>query len=439
MTGIADDKERKIPVVSTAVEVDRVSKAFGATRALQDVSLRIAKGTIHSLVGQNGAGKPTLIAIIEGAVRPDSGEVKVNGRALAAGSPNVAREAGIAVVHQELALFPDQSVAENVAGTGMPTASRIFVRSTARARRVQSIVRALGAELDPRTPVGELTLGQQQLVEIARAVYSGGSVLVLDEPTSALTEREIERLHETLRALAKDGTAIIFVSHRLSEVLALSDDITVMRDGHIVRSGPRVRESSASLVAAVTGVARCDRQVPSTRADQAPISRASQVPRHDHVAIRGVKTGHLGPVSFDVRPGEILGIAGLTGSGAEEILQAIGGAASAHGSVSVWGETYRIGSIRRSRRHRVILLPADRATDGLWLDYSLEWNLACGNLRACSRFGIILDRGRMRAHARRWLAELDVSARGPSQSVWQLSGGTSSACFLRVASRRRHF
>lgn len=412
-----------------AIEVRNVSKAFGGTQALAEVNLSVAPGTIHSVVGQNGAGKSTLIAILEGAVRLDSGEVRVNGGPLPAGSPHASRAAGIAVVHQELALFPERTVAENVASTSLPTASRVVVRSAERARRVRAVLGGLGTELNLRSPVGDLPLGQQQLVEIARALYSGGSILVLDEPTSALSEGEIARLQNTLRGLARNGTSIIFVSHRLGEVLSLSDEITVIRDGRIMRSGPRAQESSGSLVAAVTGAARDTQDSGAIDIENLRTLAGLGWAGSDGVEIQELAAGQLGPVTFDVRVGEVLGLAGLTGSGQEEVLQAVAGAIPARGSVSLAGQTYRVGSIKRALRHGVVLLPADRATDGLWLDNPIEWNLACGNLASCSRFGI-LDRRRIRAQARRWVAEFDVNARSPAQAAWQLSGGNQQRVLL---------
>jgi ABC-type sugar transport system ATPase subunit len=235
------------------LEAAGISKRFGAVRALDDVSLNVAAGEVHGLLGANGAGKSTLIGILSGAVRPDSGELRVAGEVAPLGSLSAARAAGLTVVHQELMLFPDRTVEENVFASVLPPGAFRWTSANARRDRVEATLRRLGAVIDPTARVGDLPLAHRQLVEIARALCSGGRVLVLDEPTSALSKPEAKGLFDAIRAIAAQGEAVIFVSHRLDEVFEITDALTVLRDGRLVGNWRTADADIATITRAMVG------------------------------------------------------------------------------------------------------------------------------------------------------------------------------------------
>lgn len=390
-----------------------VSKAFGGVQALRGVSLSVRRGEIHAIVGANGAGKSTLIKILAGAVRPDSGQIMMNGEPLTIHSPDDARKAGISTVHQELSLFPDLSVASNLVAGAVPS-SRGVVSLRRMVRDAQRVLDRLDLRVDPMRLVGELPLSQQQMIEIGRALFSGGDVLILDEPNSALSANETETLLQTVRTLATDGVTVILVSHRLEEVFAVADQITVLRDG-AVEGTDRTRDTSITAV-----IERMVGEMETSTSRQRLEAETSEL--SPILELRSVAVRHVGPVDLSVRPGEIVGLVGLEGSGIDTVLRAAGGVVRARGSIVVEGEVLRFRGPADAIAHGVVFLPPERKTEGLWLGDSIERNLAAGKLSAIARGGFIRSNA-LRRHAGAWLQRVSVHVSYVGMPVGALSGG----------------
>ena len=351
-------------MTAAAIAAAGVGKRFGGVQALSDVSLRVRPGEVMALLGANGAGKSTLIGVLSGAVAPDEGHVEVFGKRLPSGDVLAAKRAGVSVVHQELMLFPDRSVAENVTAAALPL-HRSGLRAIARGRAgAAAILARLGLAVPLSARAGSLSLAQRQLVEIGRALYAGGRVLILDEPTSALSQPETEALLRVIRSLAAEGTAIIFVSHRLDESASIADGVTVLRDGRVAGTWGRGGIDMKDITRAMVG------EVSTASAPRAPVVEAEPLVVVDHARGPG-----FGPVSLSLHPGEIVGLAGLEGSGTDAVLRALGGAAPAEGSIVVRGRAVRLRHPADALREGLVYVPPDRKVEGLWLDRSPVWNI----------------------------------------------------------------
>ena len=395
------------------MELRAVSKRFGGVQALRDVDLAVRQGSIHALVGENGAGKSTLGKIIAGAHRHDSGEMLVDGRPVAYGSPREALADGIALIAQELSLVPGLSVMENVLlGT---EAHRLGMLDARTMRRRFGELEELGFNLPADVPVGSLRMADQQKVEILRAVAREVRLIVMDEPTTSLTPDEAERLFAVIRDQAARGTTIIYISHALESVLELCEEVTVLRDGQVVRTTPAARQTVEGLVTAMIGRSLGAIFPPK----QPPASDAPVV-----LSVRGLATsGWVRGVSFDVRGGEILGLAGLIGSGRSEIARAIAGAERREaGTIEIDQQPVRINSPREAVRRGVALLPESRKAQGLVLGNSVLDNVTLPHMHAFQRGGVVL-RSRQRARVQEVCDQVGVRAPTLSGSVSSLSGG----------------
>jgi simple sugar transport system ATP-binding protein/ribose transport system ATP-binding protein len=396
------------------VELHGVSKRFGGVQALSGVDLEIARGKIHALVGENGAGKSTLGKILAGVHRPDAGELIVDSTRADYRSARDALRDGITIIAQEPTLVPHRSVVENVF-LGVESHSAGVVKRGVLTRRYRSLVDGAGIELPPKTLARTLRVADQQKVEILRAIAREARFIVMDEPTSALTRDEVERLFELVRKLRDDGTTIVYVSHFLNEVLELADTVTVLRDGRIVRTGPAVSETPERLVTAMLGrtigLAFPDKVKPP---DDAPVV----------LSVRGLSRPPLvNDVSFDIRAGEIVGLAGLIGSGRSEVARAVFAADRRHsGTIEVAGAELRARSPREAIRQGVVMLPEDRKTQGLLMLRSLVDNITLPHLRYVSKGGVLDPRSEGR-RVEELMAQLDVRARSPRARVNTLSGG----------------
>ncbi len=321
---------------SVHLEVRGLGKSFGATRALDDVSVEIESGTVHAFVGENGAGKSTLGKIVAGVFPPDQGDLVLRGEPVAFRSPREALERGIAIVAQEVALVPQLTVAQNVFLGAEPRRAG-FIDRRAMAERFARLATESGFDLDGRAVVGSLSIAEQQQVEILRSLARQADLIVLDEPTASLSAKETERLHEIVRSLRAGGRTVILVSHFLAEVLALADTVTVLRDGRVVRTGPAKVETENSLVAAMLGR-------PAARAY--PAKQPAPPDSPVVLSIRHLSAPGVQDVSLELRSGEIVGLAGLIGAGRSELARAIYGANPATG-----GEVrVRLGPSRRHAR-----------------------------------------------------------------------------------------
>ena len=363
-----------------ALEMTGISKRFPGVQALEDVTLRVHSGEIHAVVGENGAGKSTLMKILAGAYHADAGTIRVGDREVTFASPQDSQRLGIGMVYQELNLVPDLSVAENIYLGRQPVRRFGWVNRRQLREQASALLESLGTPIDGASLIRDLSVGQRQMVEIAKAYSQDPRILVLDEPTSALTEHETGILFGTLRRLRAEGIAIIFISHRLREVMDISDRVTVLRDGRLVGSRPIADLDPGEIVRMMVG-----REVQD-------LFPKSTVPIGDVVfEVRGyTRAGVFEDISFQVRAGEILGLAGLVGAGRTEVARAIFGL-DPHdtGQIRIDGRPVRIRSPRDAVRARVGYVPEDRKQDGLVLGLTVRDNTVMSILSEIARLGVI--------------------------------------------------
>ncbi|MGW8850358.1 sugar ABC transporter ATP-binding protein [Streptomyces xiamenensis] len=403
-----------------ALRLRGVAKSFGAVTAVRDVSLDLRPGRVHALAGENGAGKSTLVRMLAGTHRPDRGTVELDGRPTVLRDPAAARAAGIAVIHQEPTLFPDLSLAENLYMSRQPTGrlGRIDHRALRAATTAQ--LARLGVALDPDRPARGLSIAEQQLVEIARALSLDARIFVMDEPTAALSGTEVEHLFTVVRGLCARGAAVLFISHRFEEIFALADDITVLRDGQWVSTDPAHRLTPDTVVRRMVG-----------RDIGALFPKTPTTPGETVLAVEGLtRHGAFTDISFTVRRGEILALAGLVGAGRSEVVRAVFGVDRYDaGTVTVAGKVLRPGSPAAAMAAGLALVPEDRRQQGLVLDLSIERNTALTRLRRLARRGILTTR-RERAEALRWSERLRVRHSGTHAPAGTLSGGNQQKIVL---------
>jgi rhamnose transport system ATP-binding protein len=396
-----------------AVELRDVDKTFGGVHALRGAQLTLMPGEVHSLVGENGAGKSTLVRIIGGVHQPDRGTLSVNGDSVRLHGPRDARARGIAVIHQEPALFPDLDVAENIFMGRHPLDRSRGIAWKAMYRGVEELLRSLGVRLDPRSPVQGLSVADQQLVEIAKALSLDARVVVMDEPTAALSSRETEQLFRIIKDLRQRGVAVLFISHRLEEVFVLSDTVTVLRDGAHVVTAPAAELDTATLIRHMVG-RELGVLFPK---DAAEIGEPA-------LEVRGLtREGVFSDISFSLRRGEIVGLAGLVGAGRSEVARALFGIDPLDaGEVLRDGQPVRIRSPHEAMRAGLAFVPEDRQHQGLVLEMPIEDNATLPFLRRLTRFGLV-DRKRERAVAKEYTGRLQVKSAGLQLPVGALSGG----------------
>jgi rhamnose transport system ATP-binding protein len=397
-----------------AVEFRAITRTFGATVALNSVSLSIRAGEVHALVGENGAGKSTLGKVLAGIIPPDSGEVLLAGRPEILGSPRQALSAGVTMIAQELSLVPERSVVDNVF-LGIEPHRGPWVRRRLLRERFDELVRQSGIAVPPNALVGSLRIGEQQKVEILRALARDARVIVMDEPTARLSLQETTALLESVRTLRSRGTTVVFVSHFLEEVLEIADTVTIMRDARVVRTGPAALETRQSLIEAMTGRPLDAMFPPRTY----PADDAPEVLRVEGLS----REGHFEDVSFHVRAGEIVVLSGLVGSGRSEILQAIYGASPADsGTMSLESRPFRPKNARGAIAKGLSFIPESRKDLGLILGASVADNVTLPYLRDVERAGLI-SRRREGSLAQSRMTTVGVKAASPQAPVTTLSGG----------------
>jgi len=408
------------------LEVQGITKRFGGQPALQDVTMGLATGEVHAVAGENGAGKSTLMAILSGALRPDAGALLWEGRPVAFGDVRAAQALGISMVHQEPQLVASLSVAENVGLGRLPSRLgplRVVDRGRLRGQALQAL-RLVRAELSPERRVDTLGVAERQLVAIARALHVGARLIILDEPTSSLSAAETESLFATLGALRQRGTAIVYISHRLEELRALADRVTVLRDGRVVTTVPVAETSNDALILAMSG-----RELAAVDAAR------DERPAGDVVLeVRGLtRRGRLHEVSLEVRAGEIVGLAGLVGAGRSRALRTVFGADRAdRGEVRVLGaggSGRRVGTLREAIAAGVGLVPEDRRALGLVMTASVAENIGLVTPPGTRRLGLLRRRA-LREVARRAVEALRIKTRGLDAPVRTLSGGNQQKCVL---------
>ncbi len=401
------------------LELAGLTRSFGAVRALSEVSLRIAPGEIRGLCGHNGAGKSTLLNVLAGLLPPDAGEIRLDGRPLVLRSPRDAQEDGIAWVDQELSMISTLSIAENVA-LGQSGGGLLRRRRRERASARELLAKVGLEDHDPDELVGDLSLGKRQLVEIARALGRGARLLILDEPTATLTDLEIELVFDAVRRVAREGCSVIFVSHRLGEVLSLCDVVTVLRDGRIVEERPVGELSPDRLVEAMLG----EQLEPAPQAGGQGVEEMI-------LRVRGLRVdSRVHDFSLEFAAGRVYGIVGQIGAGASEVLRAIAGLMpTAVGSVELAGQPFSLRHPVQARRQGVGFVTNDRKQDGLFLGRSVSENLLATQLNEISRAGLISPR-RERGQGLRLAEAAGVDAGRLETAVGQLSGGNQQKALV---------
>jgi ABC-type sugar transport system ATPase subunit len=405
-----------------------VSKRFGGVAALNEVTVQIAPGSIHGLVGENGAGKSTLGKVLAGVHRPDAGCVELGGREVTFDSPREAIAHGVTIVEQELSLVPARSVVENVF-LGSPAQRFGIASSKVDARRYQELVDRIGFDIPPDVPVGTLRVADQQKVEIMRAVARKARLIVMDEPTASLTTAEAQVLFATMRNLRDAGTTIVFVSHFLDEVLALVDDVTVLRDGRWIQTTRAESETKSSLITAMLG-RKLDVGFPAKTAPPADAPVVCEV--------RNLKRlPAVADVSFDVRAGEIVGLSGLVGAGRTEAARIIFGADRRDaGTVHLHGESVDFSHPSDAIEHGIAMVPESRKAEGLVMQRPITDNVILAHPGEISRAGVIQS-ARVERKLDELIKRLDVRALDPKTPVTNLSGGNQQkVLFAKWLARR---
>ncbi len=405
------------------IELHGITKRFPGVLALDNVSFSVYPGEVHAVLGENGAGKSTLMNILAGDLQPDSGTIVYQGREQVIPSPLVAQRLGISVVYQELALCNNLTVAENISLSLVANRSALsFVRRGQFADHAREVMKRLGlSNVDPRQSVGKLSVAQQQMVEIAKALSMKATVLILDEPNSALTIEETDHLFTVLRQLQADGVAIIYVSHRLEEVVQIADRITVMRDGRHIDTKPN--DDSVTVESLITKMV--GRSITHFRRHARPSGGESQ----PALEVEQLRSGSIRGVSFRIHRGEIVGIAGLPDSGKDELVECIFGLRPSEGAVRVNGVVAPIKSPVAAINAGLALIPADRRGAGAMLVMSVEENTVVSSLKAVSRLGM-LRRPAMRDLTRTYVKKLDTRIASQRQKMWTLSGGNQQKVIL---------
>ena len=403
---------RPVEPPQVALEVRGIVKEFPATRALDGVSLSFGKGDVHGLVGENGAGKSTLMKILAGLFPPDAGEIVVGGRAVTVDSVASANDLGIAMIHQELNLVGSLTVAENIF-LGREPRRLGFVRRRAMESQAASLLVNVGATVDPRATVDRLSVAEQQLVEIAKALAVNARFLIMDEPTAVLSARETKALFSLIRRLAASGVTIVYISHLLPEVLALCNRISVLRDGRLVATVLPEESTEASLASLMVG-----RELAEVFPRKLPPPEARPVLEVRSLAVEPL----VRDASFSVAAGEIVGLAGLVGSGRTECAEAIVGLRPhVAGSVRAFGEPVRFRGPRQALAEGIAYVSEDRKGRGIHLDMSCVANTTLAHLAA---YGWLFPhRSRERAAADRWIDRLAIRCADPDGPIRSLSGG----------------
>jgi rhamnose transport system ATP-binding protein len=407
--------------MQAVLSLEHVSKSFPGVKALDDVQFDVRAGEVHALLGENGAGKSTLIKIVSGLYEPDSGTMRLDGEAVRFASPHDAQRAGIATMYQELLLFPELTVAENVfMGHAPRTRLGSLDWGAMRAETLQLLASLDIHDLDPSRIVGALSVGNRQRVEIAKALSQNARILIMDEPTAALTEADVERLFAIVRLLRERGVGIVYISHRLEEVFVLADRVTVLRDGQYVGTRQVAETSEDALITMMVG---------RTIENLFPKLDARIGEPLLEVRDLGCK-GLFRGVSLALRAGEIVGLAGLVGSGRSELAQAIFGINPADaGTIRLEGRAVQIRSPGEAKRLGIAYVPEDRGTQGLIRPMRLRENISLAVLRQVTR-GLFIDRRAETELAERSIRQFNIRASSTEQVVEKLSGGNQQKVVL---------
>jgi len=409
------------------IKLEKISKRFPGVLALDEVKLAVGVGEIHALLGENGAGKSTLLKILSGAQPADEGTIHINGKKVRFQTPHDAQDAGIATIYQEFTLFPALSVADNIFA-GRELRKHGFVDHRAMRRDASAIIQRLGLDIDPQKKASSLSVGEQQLVEIARALSMDAQLIIMDEPTAALSRREIDQLVVIMRDLRSRGVSIVMVTHRLNEVFEVCDRYTVLRDGKYIESGDVAKVDEEHIIKTMVG--RSMQSLFERRNGATPGETALEVRNLSSSSSLASASVHLTDISMNVRAGEIVGLAGLVGAGRTDFARILFGEnLGITGEILVDGKPVKINSPRDAIRNRIALVPEDRKQQGLFLDLPCKDNVTISNLERISRKGII-SQGKEMTLVNSYVQEMAVKLADIKQPIKSLSGGNQQKLLL---------
>ena len=407
------------------LQMKDISKSFGGVHALNQIHFELKEGEIHALLGENGAGKSTLIKVLGGIYQPDGGVIRIRGQEAAMNSVRVARENGIGIIHQEIVLVPHLTVGENIF-LGREISGRFGLKNMNEMyEKAQSMLKALGLNIDARTQVADLTIAQQQMIEIVKATSFHVKILVMDEPTSSLSDEEVEKLFEIMLRLKEQNVSIIYISHRMEELFRMSDRITVIRDGTYVGTVNTKETDADQLVSMMVG-----------RSLQSYYTRSYDTIKEDDVVLKVenlTKRGVFEGISFQVRKGEILGFSGLVGAGRSEIMECIFGAASFDsGSIVLRGKNVRFKNCMDAVNSGIAMVTEDRKKTGLTLLNYIKFNVTLSSLRYYMN-GLLLSDVKKEVVTKKYIEDLNIKALSPDVAVGRMSGGNQQKVVLAKA------
>ncbi|MHC1781368.1 MAG: sugar ABC transporter ATP-binding protein [Anaerolineaceae bacterium] len=413
--------------MTVVLKAENIVKSFPGVLAVDHVSLELEKGEILALVGENGAGKSTLTQILGGAIRPDSGRILLEDRPLSFNSSANAIDAGIAMVFQELSLVGSLSVAENIFANRQPVGAGNFVRWGDLYKQTENFLKRFNLDLDPRRLVKYLSMGQQQILEILKAISTNPKVLILDEPTSSLTESETKFLFSNIRRLQTEGMSFIYITHKLFEVFQIASRVAVMRDGKYIGTRGVTEVSESDLVAMMVG-----RKISNLYGKSEKTSKAND--KEAFFRVEGLASrGLFKDISFEMQRGEILGLAGLVGARRTEIGRAIFGVDRLDaGRIILNGKEVHIRNPQQAIQHKIAYLTEDRKNLGLFLSMSVRDNVVAPALKDYTTTAGFLDRGRLGRYAHEKMTEFTIDSPSVSKKVLQLSGGNQQKCLVAM-------
>ena len=404
----------------TTLRLTNISKSFAGVHALRDVRLELRSGEVHALLGENGAGKSTLVKVITGVHQPDKGEIYLDDRQIHLADPRAASALGISAIYQELSLFPDLDIAENIFAGRQPTRAGGLLDWSKLYREAEKLLRAQGVHMNLKTKARYLSIAQQQMIEVARALSVNSRILIMDEPTSALSLNEVAELFQIVRRLRENGTAILFISHRLEELFEIADRVTVLRDGAYVDTCTLTDVTQEELIRMMVG-----REVKELFPKK-QVQPGEVVLQVKHLTRRGA----FQDVSFELHKGEILGMAGLVGAGRTEVSQALFGVAPADGGqIEIEGQRVRIINPRQAMKYGMVLVPEDRQHHGLVLPLDITDNITLPWLSRFSKQGWFAA-GDARQAAHEAATQMEVKATTVWQKAQELSGGNQQKVVL---------
>lgn len=400
------------------LSLEHITKIYPGVVALNDVSVSFKAGEIHAIMGENGAGKSTMIKIIAGAIKADRGTITVDGKQITNMTPALARDCGIGVIYQEFNLVPSLSVARNIC-LGDKVGGRFLPNFQKMREKAQAIFKELGVDIDPDVQVAELSTAKQQLVEIAKAMAKDAKILIMDEPSAALAMAEVENMLKIVMRLKEKGVTVLYISHRMDEVFRIADRVTILRDGCYVGTKSREEASRKELINLMVG-RELSEDFPSRQVTLGPV-----VLEVEHLTGNGDRD-----ISFSLRKGEILGLAGLVGAGRTELAKVIYGAAKKTGGrILVNGREVEIRNPRQAIEHGIGLIPEDRKREGVFLEYSIRWNIPIMSMKRLSRFTVI-NRKKVEEVVEQYTSLLRIKTPDMDQLVRNLSGGNQQKVVL---------